>query len=121
MKKLFGTMAVAAALFTGYNAYNANINNELTDIALANVEALAEDESDDDKTTTWQKGEKTITTEVYKTEESGWSWDVSLKVWLLNGSVTKTSPKNYTKTTEQVKIYCCRLGGDLNVCNYEAC
>lgn len=42
MKKLFGTMAVAAALFTGYNAYNANINNELTDIALTNVEALAE-------------------------------------------------------------------------------
>mgnify|MGYP003289434874 CR=1 FL=1 len=41
MKKLFGTMAVAAALFAGYSAYNRQHSNELTDIALVNVEALA--------------------------------------------------------------------------------
>ncbi len=34
-------MAVAAALFAGYSAYNSQNSNELTDIALANVEALA--------------------------------------------------------------------------------
>lgn len=34
-------MAVAAAVFAGYSAYNAQNSNELTDIALANVEALA--------------------------------------------------------------------------------
>ena len=41
MKKIFYTMAVAAALFAGYSAYNSQNSNELTDIALANVEALA--------------------------------------------------------------------------------
>ena len=42
MKKIFYTMAVAAALFTGYSAYNVQNSNELTDIALANVEALSQ-------------------------------------------------------------------------------
>ncbi len=41
MKKLFGTMAVAAALFAGYSAYNTQNSNELSGIILANVEALA--------------------------------------------------------------------------------
>lgn len=46
MKKLFGTMAVAAALFAGYNAYEAQNSVNLNDVALANVEALASDEID---------------------------------------------------------------------------
>ena len=37
MKKIFYTMAIAAALFAGYSAYNSQNSNELTDIALANV------------------------------------------------------------------------------------
>ena len=41
MKKIFYTMAIAAALFASYSAYNVQNSNELTDIALANVEALA--------------------------------------------------------------------------------
>ena len=49
MKKIFYTMAVAAALFAGYSAYNTQNNNELTDIALANVEALAKAEGEDIK------------------------------------------------------------------------
>lgn len=43
MKKLFGTMAVAAVLFAGYNAYEAQNSVNLNDVALANVEALASD------------------------------------------------------------------------------
>ena len=43
MKKIFYTMAVAAALFAGYSAYNEQNKSEFTDIALANVEALAND------------------------------------------------------------------------------
>lgn len=39
-------MAVAAALFAGYSAYNSQNSNELTDIALANVEALSGPEND---------------------------------------------------------------------------
>lgn len=44
MKKIFSTIAVASALFAGYTTYNAQHNTELTDIALANVEALADEE-----------------------------------------------------------------------------
>lgn len=43
MKKLFGTMAFAAALFAGYSAYEAQNSVNLNDVALANVEALAGD------------------------------------------------------------------------------
>ena len=42
MKKLFSTMAVAAALFVGYSTYSGQNSNELSDVALANVEALAQ-------------------------------------------------------------------------------
>ena len=38
-------MAIAAALFAGYSAYNSQNSNELTDIALANIEALAGNEN----------------------------------------------------------------------------
>lgn len=41
MKKIFSTLAVAAALFAGYSVYSGQNSNELTDVALANVEALA--------------------------------------------------------------------------------
>ena len=44
MKKLFSIMAVAVGLFAGYTTYNAQQNTELTGIALANVEALADEE-----------------------------------------------------------------------------
>lgn len=40
-KKLLGSMVVAAAIFTGYSAYDAQNENELSDAVLANVEALA--------------------------------------------------------------------------------
>ena len=45
MKKIFSTMAVAAALFAGYCAYSGQNSNELSDVALANVEALAQSET----------------------------------------------------------------------------
>lgn len=41
MKKFFGTMAVAAALFAGYSAYDSLSEDKLTGIVLANIEALA--------------------------------------------------------------------------------
>ncbi len=45
MKKFFGTMAVAAALFAGYSAFEVQNTNTLSNVALANVEALANDEN----------------------------------------------------------------------------
>lgn len=44
MKKTFTTMAIAFALFAGYSTYNTQNSNELTGIALANVEALTSGE-----------------------------------------------------------------------------
>ena len=41
MKKIVSTMAVAAALFAGYSAYSGQNSNELSDVALANVEAMS--------------------------------------------------------------------------------
>lgn len=41
-KKLFGTIAVVAAMFAGYSTYHAQDEIDLTGFALANVEALAD-------------------------------------------------------------------------------
>ncbi len=45
-KKLFGAMAVAIALFAGYNMYESSTEMKLSDLALANIEALANGESE---------------------------------------------------------------------------
>lgn len=45
IKKIFGTMAIVAAMFAGNSAYNAQNERELTGFALANVEALARREA----------------------------------------------------------------------------
>ena len=42
-KKLFGAMAVAVVLFAGYNVYESSTEMKLSDLALANIEALAND------------------------------------------------------------------------------
>ena len=45
-KKIFATMIVAVvAAFAGYNVYQSQNTNTLSDLALANVEALANNES----------------------------------------------------------------------------
>lgn len=49
MKKFFGTMAVAAALFAGYSTFEVQKSHELTDIVLTNVEALAVGEPESEK------------------------------------------------------------------------
>ena len=48
MKKniIKSTMIAVVAIFAGYNVYQSNMNsNELSDVMLANLEALAGDES----------------------------------------------------------------------------
>lgn len=44
-KKIFGTMVAVAAMFAGYSAYDAQNERGLSDTVLANVEALANNES----------------------------------------------------------------------------
>lgn len=50
MKKNFikSTMIAVVAIFAGYNVYQSNVNTiEMSDIMLANVEALAQNEGSD--------------------------------------------------------------------------
>lgn len=41
-KRLFGTMAVATALLAGYNMHESSAEMKLSDLTLANIEALAQ-------------------------------------------------------------------------------
>lgn len=58
MKKIFSAMVVVAALLAGYSAYSGQNSNELTDIALANVEALAQSSGDNYEITCATKTEE---------------------------------------------------------------
>ena len=42
-KKIIGTVVIATALFAGYNMYESSAEMKLSDLALANIEALAND------------------------------------------------------------------------------
>lgn len=44
-KKIIGTVAIATALLTGYNVYESKSEMKLSELALANIEALAGCES----------------------------------------------------------------------------
>lgn len=44
-KKIIGTVVIATALFAGYNMYESSAEMKLSDLALANIEALAGCES----------------------------------------------------------------------------
>ena len=91
MKKIFYTMAVAAALFAGYNAYNSQNSNELSDIALANVEALANIEGSDGKKVCYK-----VTTPVKNENEWG------INVYSCNGCSKRIK---VTKADKQGKCY----------------
>ena len=48
-KKTFYAVAIAVALLSGYSAYNSHSKSELSDVMLANVEALADGPESSDK------------------------------------------------------------------------
>lgn len=93
----------------------------LSDLALANVEALAQNENGNGNEKTYQVGEKTLSMEIYETTSPGWSWDIGGSIWILNGKTTRNWPPEYRKSITSIKIKCCRVGGDLQDCSYEQC
>lgn len=99
------------AMFIGYNVYVNQGLDSLSNVVLANAEALAAGESGSGQT--WQVGVKTITS----TTAPGWTYDGQLNVWVFKGQVTASKPP----TTESVKINCCRAQGPLDSCSYEPC
>lgn len=121
MKKIFYTMAIAAALFAGYSAYNAQNSNELTDIALANVEALAASDEGTTPTETWQVGKKVIKTTVKTADDKDWEWSIEFNTWFFKGKKTTSSPDSYKIEETTVTIDCCRKLGNLKSCSNEPC
>lgn len=112
------------------NIYLTQPKEQINTLILANIEALAQidknDDNDnadneDDNTTTWQICPVNETVEIYETTSAGYSWDVEGKFWLLNGKRTETVPPQYTKTTKTISYKCCKPKGDVEVCNYEPC
>ncbi len=96
-------MAIAAALFTGYSAYNSQNSNELTDIALANVEALAE--SNESGNTSGNERPRYINkTEIKtRTETSTEITDSSITI-------------EYKRTCSDVITYCKYTGKNEDIC-----
>ncbi|WP_291527975.1 NVEALA domain-containing protein [Bacteroides sp. UBA939] len=115
MKKFIFTSFIALlAVIMGYNVYINQRLAPLSNVVLANVEALAQQtENGNGSDQTWQVGEKTIVT----TTSPGWTYDAKVGVWLFEGKVTANRPPS----TQSVKISCCRAKGPLSSCSYEEC
>jgi hypothetical protein len=61
-------------------------------------------------------GTRVQVTEVTKTNDAGWEWDVSLKIWKFGTQVSHNPPGKVTETTEV--YYCCKRGeGASSPCN----
>ncbi|MDR3184120.1 MAG: NVEALA domain-containing protein [Prevotellaceae bacterium] len=113
-KNVLGLIALfVVAIVAAWNVSLNSQNNKLSGLSLANIEALAEGNEEENNKPTWQVGEKTIQT----TTSPGWEWDVSVNGWFFNGKRTSSKPPEITT----VKIKCCRAQGDVTSCSYESC
>jgi len=119
MKKFFLSMTVVAIVAAGIGAHKAyKYYQPKNDLLAMNLEALAEGEDMASETgsITYQVVEATRTETT--TTEPGWTWDVSLKIWLFNGKATKKTPTNVTVIT--IKYNCCIEKGT-ETCVYILC
>ena len=120
-KKIFGALVVVAIAASAMINVNLNKVSDKGDLALANVEALADPEGEPTPTS-WQIGDKTIVAETKITTEPGWQWSISLNVWLFEGKVSNGAPTtSVTTSSSTVKIKCCQPMGPETTCSYERC
>ena len=98
-KNIFGGIVIFIIIAMAAINININLNQErgISLLVLANVEALADENSSPYQGTT-ASCTQTVVTETY-IASGGWTWDVSAKVWLLNGHVSHTTPPSYEKVT----------------------
>lgn len=84
MKKrlLFFIVVVVATVATGYNIYFSQFEVKLSDLALANVEALAQNESNPNKQSCYKKWRKASSQDALAV----WDWicQECESYWLLN-------------------------------------
>jgi len=121
-KKIFGIIAILA--ITAVTAFNVNLNingGEIASLSFANIEALATENDGKNKGEPTDR-EETRTVTVKKTNETGFSWDIGLNVWLFNGKVSKKSPTSSWEETTTVKDkYKCCKGGYDKPCDHIMC
>ena len=82
MKKniIKSTMIAAVAIFAGYNVYQANVKTEeLSDIMMANVEALAQNESGSKD----YPDRYPLTMKCGVMIDDGWLWDTTCQVTII--------------------------------------
>lgn len=134
-KILWSVASIAIVLVTAFNLNQSLLKQNsmlLSAIAVANLEALADDKRDgetnektdgktdentDGETADGEKrGYETADMEE-KRASGGWTYDASLKVWLLNGKVQKTEPSNVIT----IKSKCCYSQGPDANCAYKNC
>lgn len=85
MKKLFGIIAIAAiAAVAGWNFIQSNNEVELSDLALANIDALAINENVWHEGCTWRTGHSSLT-----------GWIAICDNWGVGNSCTCGDHKNY--------------------------
>jgi hypothetical protein len=119
--KIFGALVVVAIAAGAMMNVNLNKVSNKGDLALANVEALAQEIDTPPVTETWQiiSMEKTITT--VETEETGWTWEIGLKVWKFEGKITSKSPTSSQTVTYKYPYKCCIKHGESTTCIYDPC
>ena len=83
----------------------------------------SKEKKEEDKTKTWQVGDKEIDKIVKTTTEAGFTWESGMNIWLFNGKATSKVPIPSTTHEEahKVKIKCCRKQGNVTSCSYEDC
>lgn len=106
MKKLFGTIAVAAALFAGYSAYETQNSVNLNDVALANVEALAENSGENDGVTCGTKSEMVDDTSLCQGDNPNQSGFIGIVY-----SKTTGNDKQYSEGMNGILYNCTRSDG----------
>ena len=93
MKKIFSIVAVEAALFAGYSTYSGQNTNKLTDVVLANVEALANGSDDNEFKCVMEKAS-------CKAEITANAQIPLLKKWLPNTELVVGATVNLTDFTQ---------------------
>ena len=99
-KFLYGLAILAIAAVAAGNVNFNSQTNLMSDLTLANIEALANDgEANDGYHGTNASCTETVVVETYITNQSGYSWNASINAWFFQGSIAKTPPTSSEKRT----------------------
>lgn len=103
-KKTFYAVSIAVAVLSGYSAYNSHSKSELSDVMLANVEALADDpESSDNEYPKY----------INKTDKNSYK---DFKTDIKTDSTGAQISIQYSRTCTTYYTYCKHTGKEGDMC-----